>query len=265
MTIPNNIQQSSRRLDVARGRPGRAAWTWEEAESDLPMPCDVLEKLDLSPMFTKGQLCALDVRGIQFGSWDERNALCLNTDLVGLTDGVTTTEDGCVYRVDGAFYFVRIDARNPLPFADHCVDWVYAEHFIEHLTAVEAIRWLREVRRMMTPDGLLRLTTPDLRKYLEGYVYDNGFFQEHRERLGVLGARSGDLPHRRAFMVNQIFQFHGHQWIYDVDELRYALSSAGFPVEGIAECSFREGAMSEVAELDRWVRNDETIYVEARS
>ncbi|KAK1177879.1 methyltransferase domain-containing protein [Streptomyces sp. NBS 14/10] len=209
-----------------------APWTWDEADTDEEFPCEQLT--DTGPMapVSGTDLAALGVRGIQFGSWDGQAAGWLNTDAVGLRCGDVRTETGRVYHVDGATYFTKADARQRLPFADGATRWVYAEHFIEHLSLKEGIRWLREVRRILTPGGLLRLTTPDLARYVDGYRLDDGFYSTHRERLLLLGAPPHEVPERRAFMLNQIFHFHGHQWIYDEDELIFALTTAGFP-EGL--------------------------------
>jgi hypothetical protein len=115
--------------------------------------------------------------------------------------------------------------------------------------------------RALVRGGLLRLTTPDLRRYAEGYVHDTGFLARHHGRLLELGARP-DLPLRRAFMLNQLFLGHGHRWIYDEEELRHALREAGFAADAVTARSFRQGAIAEVARLDRAVRDDESLYVE---
>ena len=69
------------------------------------------------------------------------------------------------------------------------------------------------------------------------------------------------MPERPAFMLNQLFYLYGHRWLYDLDELRYALARAGFesPVQA---CAFGEGAQADVAALDRVFRRLETIYIE---
>jgi predicted SAM-dependent methyltransferase len=150
-----------------------------------------------------------------------------------------------------------------LPFDDGCLDWVYAEHLIEHVPFPAAVGWLAEVRRILAPGGLLRLSTPDLAIYVEGYA-GGGFFAKHRRRLAKV--RLGPaMPERRAFMVNQIFYHFGHRWIYDAEELRYALGEAGFAAEKIAVRGFRSGAQPDVANLDTSVRSDESIHVEARA
>jgi predicted SAM-dependent methyltransferase len=241
-----------------------AEWTWTEPDPNWLAPCASLQPVPATTPLSRAQLRRLGLPGVQFGAWDGRRPGCLNTDVIGLTSGGVHTETDRIYLVDGAAHFMRLDARESLPLEDGCVDWVYAEHFIEHLTLDDGIGWLREVRRILAPGGLLRLTTPDLRRYVAGYLHDDGFFREHRARLLALGARPADVPERPAFMVNQIFQHHGHQWIYDLDELRCALSAAGFDPTAVTERAFGQGAIPQVAALDRPVRDDETLYVEVR-
>jgi predicted SAM-dependent methyltransferase len=243
-----------------------APWTWDEvADLDEEVPCQHLTDTGLTEPISAEDLAALGVRGVQFGSWDGQVAGWLNTDLLGLRCGDVRTEPGRVYHVNDATHFVMADARQRLPFTDHATPAVYAEHFIEHFSLDDGIRWLREVRRILTPGGLLRLTTPDLARYVDGYRLDDGFYATHRERLLQLGAPPDEVPHRPAFMLNQIFVFHGHKWIYDEDELAFALAAAGFPAASVVRRSCGEGASADVAALDRQVRDDETLYIEARS
>ena len=108
---------------------------------------------------------------------------------------------------------------------------------------------------------MLRLSTPDLRQYIAGYLEEEGhFFKEHRKRLKALGLKH--IPQRRAWMVNQIFQHWGHRWIYDLDELVFAAGLAGFDAASVTACRFRQGHVPDVYALDLPVRNDESIYVE---
>jgi predicted SAM-dependent methyltransferase len=204
------------------------------------------------------------VTGIEFASFRTAHPAGLATDLAVLRSTEEAAELGPVYRVDGASLFTRLDIGRPLPFEDGAVDWVYAEHLIEHVPLPTAIGWLAEVRRILAPGGVLRLTTPDLRAYVAGYLEQDGrgFFAAHRRRLRMM--RVGPpMPERRAFMMNQIFYLYGHRWIYDFDEIRYALGAAGFAAEAVVERRYREGARSDVADLDTSFRRDETLYAEA--
>jgi predicted SAM-dependent methyltransferase len=163
--------------------------------------------------------------------------------------------------VEGTTHFIQLDATRPLPFTDAAFEWVYAEHFIEHISLKDGIAWLKEVRRVLQPGGFARITTPDLRRYAAAYLDpDGGFFAEHRERM--LRAGFPAMETRKAWMVNQIFQFWGHKWIYDLDELRHAAVAAGFAPEAVHERAFREGRDAEVAALDFDMRSDETLSVE---
>src|SRR5687768_10516401 len=53
-----------------------------------------------------------------------------------------------------------LDVRKGLPFEQ--VSAIFAEHFIEHLTLREAEAFLRECRRVLSPSGVLRMSTPNL-------------------------------------------------------------------------------------------------------
>jgi predicted SAM-dependent methyltransferase len=269
-------------------------WNWDDPSSladrmvrlheDLAR-CETLEPTGIVAPYTKGQLVDIGVTGIEFAAWKTAHPSGLSTDAIPLRGAAAggagasgaraggaragaesasspaVTQRGRLFRVDRERYFVELDVGEPLPFESGCVDWVYAEHLIEHISVPVAIGWLREVRRILAPGGLLRLTTPDLRRYVESYLTGDPFFATHRH--GVHAAGLGPpMPARDAFMVNQIFYFYGHRWIYDLGELRYVLTEAGFDAAAVRQRGFRDGARADVAELDRAVRQDETIYVE---
>jgi ubiquinone/menaquinone biosynthesis C-methylase UbiE len=56
------------------------------------------------------------------------------------------------------------DAREGLPFADDSIDFIIANHTLQMFTYEELPVVLNELKRVMTPDGVLRILTPDLRK-----------------------------------------------------------------------------------------------------
>lgn len=223
--------------------------------------CDKLEELDRPP-YDRAALTALGVTGIEFAAWKSHHPAALASDVVPLHTPDEVAAPGLIYRVDGEALFAALDICQPLPFADASVDWVYAEHLIEHVSLSAGIAWLAEVRRILAPGGLVRLTTPDLATYVDGYRDGSRFFARHRGRMRAAGL-GPPMPARRAFMFNQLFYLYGHRWLYDHDELVHALVTAGFPAAGIERRAFRDGARPDVADLDRVLRNDETLYVEA--
>jgi SAM-dependent methyltransferase len=246
-----------------------------------------LEQLPHEPPFETSLLEELGVRGLQCGSAGIlRMGPWLNTDLmaVRVADGNVPGFER-LSRIDDRLY-LRHDAMQPFPFGDATFDWVYCEHFIEHFFPAETVTWLTEMKRLLKPGGHVRISTPDLRKYVRGYLEpDNGFFAEHYELLDHALGRfvrrdSEDLPawglefadrycvdetevpRRPGFMVNQIFHLWGHRWIYDPGELRHVASAAGFPAELAVECAYREGREPEVSRLDLPTRRDESLYFE---
>lgn len=245
-------------------------WDWEDPDQlagimerfteDLAR-CEKLEPTAITPPYGRGQLTEIGVTGIEFAAWKTAHPAGIGTDIVPLRSAELASEPGRLFHVDGERYFVELDVRSPLPFETGCLEWVYAEHLIEHVPVPVAVSWLSEVHRVLAPGGVLRLTTPDLDTYVEGYLEDSRFFDRHRRRLRMAGV-GPPMPARKAFMFNQLFYLYGHRWIYDLAELRYVLSRAGFDPSAVRECAFQEGARPDVADLDRPLRKDETIYVE---
>ncbi|QMU76565.1 class I SAM-dependent methyltransferase [Streptacidiphilus sp. PB12-B1b] len=255
---------------MSKAQPSFPGWDWDDPDglsvhlddfSADVATCDKLEPVGALPA-NRREFLELGLTGLEFAAFKTAHSQGLGTDLAPLRSPELTSEPGRLYRVDGERSFTQLDISEPLPFADASVDWVYAEHLIEHVTMPVAVGWLREVRRVLRPGGVLRLTTPDLARYLNGYASDDGFLARHRRRLGMLGF-GPPMPQRKAFLVNQIFRYYGHQWIYDLDELRHVLVRAGFAAEDVRHCGYRTGLRADVADLDTPFRTDETVYVEA--
>src|SRR3954470_6184454 len=146
----------------------RPRWNWEDPQelsatvedftADLAR-CEKLELVAEAPVFTRELLGELGITGVEFAAFKTEHPEGLGTDLVGPHTDDMTTRRGGIYRVDGTAYFTELDIAEPLPFADGAVDWVYAEHLIEHVSLTVGIGWLAEIRRILAPGGLLRITT----------------------------------------------------------------------------------------------------------
>ena len=233
----------------------------------MAMAGPVLEAIDGPVPYTRDLLVQNGIGGINCGSGASLASGCLNVDRLSFTDRQgKSSAPGVLLRIrheQQILYYMQHDLTQPFPFADRCFAWGYSEHFIEHVTLKEAIGWFGEMRRLIAPGGLLRVTTPDLEKYIHGYADpEEKFFAQHRERLEELQAGETWVTNRRAWMVNQIFRYYGHQWIYDFDEIVHAASVAGFDPAGIARRAFRAGAREDLCMLDSASRSDETLYVE---
>ena len=120
-----------------------------------------------------------------------------------------------------------IDVTYGLPFRD--VRFIFAEHFIEHLDYGDAMYFLRECRRVLRDDGVLRLTTPDL----------DWVWASHYRR--VLAPEQEAIA---CFALNRGFRGWGHQFLYNFGTLAATLKDAGF-----ANVVRREYGLSDHAEL----------------
>ena len=249
------------------------AWDWEDPQgieavvdsftADLGK-CEKLELLLSTDLITREQLDQLGITGIEFAAFKTDHPQALGTDLVAVSSPELTSERGHIYRVDGSAYFAEMDISQTLPVVDDAVDWVYAEHLIEHVSMKIGIGWLKEVKRVLKPGGFVRITTPDLKIYAQSYVNGDGFFGKHRRRVDrALTGVAPNMPLRGAFMFNQLFYVYGHRWIYDLEELAARADRGRVRPEGITVRAYREGARQDVADLDQVLRNDESIYIEA--
>jgi predicted SAM-dependent methyltransferase len=122
---------------------------------------------------------------------------------------------------------IYLDLARRLPLPDASFAYVFGEHVIEHLAEGAGRRLLAELYRVTRPGGVLRLTTPDLRKYISLYEDRNSVtsLAEYTRYLDEITRKS----HERACQVfNDFMRLWGHQYIYDEDDLTAKLVAAGF-------------------------------------
>jgi predicted SAM-dependent methyltransferase len=108
-----------------------------------------------------------------------------------------------------------------IPYASNSCDFLYHEHFIEHLTPSEALRLHRSCLRVLKPGGVLRIATPSLRHIVGNYLgdwRDQDWLRWPAYRHVATGAE----------MMNMLFRAWGHQWVYDEAEMERRLREAGF-------------------------------------
>lgn len=120
--------------------------------------------------------------------------------------------------LDGGPGSIRYDLTEPLPKADRSVRFIYTEHFIEHLPRDLGLKLLRECRRVMREDGVLRVSTPDL-----GFLVD-----EYRSGRVTEWTDMGWVPDSPCRLLNESMRLWGHLFLYDEPELLAALREAGF-------------------------------------
>ncbi|HET7437837.1 MAG TPA: hypothetical protein VFN10_24235 [Thermoanaerobaculia bacterium] len=128
-----------------------------------------------------------------------------------------------------------LDVTRGLPFKD--VQFVFAEHFIEHLDFRDAFFLLQECRRIMRDDGVLRLSTPNL-----DWVWATHYKTIMTTEEQVLAC----------FALNRAFRGWGHQFLYNEETLSSVLRAAGFST--IVRCAYGESSHPELQHLERHER-----------
>lgn len=126
------------------------------------------------------------------------------------------------------------DVRAGLPFAD--VEFVYAEHFLEHLSLDEALGFLAECRRVLAPQGVLRLSTPSL-----DWVYLTHY------RIGQWSNEQDAVAD--SLQLNKAFHGFGHQFLYNQPMLHSVLKASGF--ETIVDCVYGESEIPALRGIER--------------
>jgi predicted SAM-dependent methyltransferase len=126
-----------------------------------------------------------------------------------------------------------LDVRHGLPFSG--VAAIYAEHFLEHLSLDDGLAFLRECRRVLLPEGVLRLSTPNL---------DWVILTHYR------GPAAGDDDAREdCFRINRAFHGWGHQFLYNERTLAATLRDAGFA--NVQRVAYGESEHAELRGLER--------------
>lgn len=121
-----------------------------------------------------------------------------------------------------------LDVRDGLPFEN--VSYIYAEHFIEHLTSDEGLRFLKECRAALNDRGVIRLSTPNL---------DWVWLTQYRQPSSI----------QDCFAINKSFRGWGHQFLYNRETLTAALHDAGFA--DVRACRYGESADPVLRHLER--------------
>ena len=138
------------------------------------------------------------------------------------------------------------DLRYPLPYNNESFLGIFSEHTLEHLHPFEAIRLLKEIQRVLLPGGVLRLTVPDLDKYIDAC---------NNKKSDFFLRFSNNCE-----MIWSLTQNYEHLSVWNYEMLKLQLENCGF--SKITKTELNKGINSKLL-LDKKGRNPETLYVEA--
>jgi len=142
---------------------------------------------------------------------------------------------------------IKLDLTMPLPVSSETITFIYCEHFIEHISFNQAKRLISECYRVLKPGGVLRVSTPSLRKLIDEYL------------AGRLSEWSnvGFCPSTPCHMMNEGMRSWGHEFIYDAAELTQIFIETGFSM--ITNVPWRESNYEELNGLECRPFHDELI------
>jgi SAM-dependent methyltransferase len=123
----------------------------------------------------------------------------------------------------------RVDMTKPLPYEDASFDGILNSEGIEHISGQIAL--LQELYRILKPDGILIVTTPNVLS-LEGRL---GFFLTgHARQKRALAYSTEDSTSKSALHSRtEEGVYFGHAFLINFFQLRYYLSYVGFEILNI--------------------------------
>jgi len=147
---------------------------------------------------------------------------------------------------------ICVDVRKGLPFGTSTVDFIFSEHFIEHLDFGEGTNLFKECLRVLKPGGVIRTATVDLDYVIGKYHSDwrNQVWMSHP---------AYEFIKTSGMMLNVVFRSWGHLFVYNMEDLSLQLSGAGF--RDVRRCQMGESSHLELSGLER--RPDSKLIVEA--
>ncbi|MCI0664139.1 MAG: methyltransferase domain-containing protein [Acidobacteria bacterium] len=149
------------------------------------------------------------------------------------------------------------NAVKRIPEPDHSADVLYTCHMLEHLDRREAELFLKEARRVLIPNGIIRIAVPDLKYHIENYLKDQDADIFVQNIQLAINRPAGLIEKLKHLIVGE----RHHLWMYDGASLCRLLLESGFrnpQVLGAGQTTIRNPGRLDLAE-----RSPESVFVEA--
>ncbi len=173
---------------------------------------------------------------LNIGSGEKVKEYCINLDF---------------FRIDfwNAKYLMS-DIRRKIFFKDNLFKGVYSSHTLEHLKPNDSLNLLKEIYRILSVGGIVRICVPDIELYCKFYL---------NKKFSTISKFKKTYKSKYSAMWN-IFQNNHHLSCYDYQCLKMFLEKAGF--KNIRKLKYNISQNNILASLDSSNRAWESLYVE---
>lgn len=115
-----------------------------------------------------------------------------------------------------------LDISRSLPFPDNYFHAIYGEEVIEHITLKDGRKFFQEAFRILKPNGVIRLTTPDLDSTCRIFLAQKSDIITKFGEVWLDGEFSDEI------WINAMFHYWGHQFLYTYKMLVREMEDVGF-------------------------------------
>jgi SAM-dependent methyltransferase len=143
------------------------------------------------------------------------------------------------------------DIRDGLPLPDDSIDYGVSIHGLQDLPYLDVVPALRELWRVLRPDGVLRVALPDFERSIDAWLRgDKRYFYIRDDEIASLGGK----------LIVQAIWYGSTRTPFTWDFLEELAAKAGF--SRITRCKFRhtDSTWPEIVELDN--RERESMFAE---
>ncbi len=176
-------------------------------------------------------------------------------------------------------YWVSADLTKKLPFKSNTVNYVFCSHLIEHLEKSNAELLIKEILRILRPNGCVRIVVPNLQFLVEKYQEKDtkywstwaGYNSAETAASWLCLAFYYGSPKEksgRSFgriikkLIRGVPEPNSHKWLYDYESLSKLMLNCGF--SEIVLQKYKIGVVPDIDKLDRKETEEDSIFVEAK-
>lgn len=139
-----------------------------------------------------------------------------------------------------------LDATHHFPVKKESVHYIFCENFVEHIPRHAIITFLEESFRVLRPEGILRITTPDIEAHVREYLSRSERMHLLLEQNRQYGYFYSRYP---VDILNKAFYEDTHVCLYDAETLEQMLYSVGF--REIIGCKVGESRHTALSGIER--------------